>query len=118
MKRRIEYLDVAKGIGILLMIAGHIYANTWFQIVVYSFHMPLFLLISGILLNETGVIQKPLPKVVFLKFKRLIIPYFATEFRVLPLFYLKTDILWRIGLGLLLTAYCFIIIVVLPHGFC
>lgn len=51
-KTRLEYLDAAKGLGILLVILGHIYAwnpninrkilVTW----IYSFHMPLFFIVS------------------------------------------------------------------------
>ena len=45
--KRIEALDVAKGIGIILVIIGHLsssYLHDW----IYSFHMPLFFIISGI----------------------------------------------------------------------
>ena len=40
MKERIEYIDIAKGIGILLVIAGHLFAyrgpiSRW----IFSFHM-------------------------------------------------------------------------------
>lgn len=49
MKERIEYIDIAKGIGILLVIAGHLFAyrgpiSRW----IFSFHMPLFFILSGI----------------------------------------------------------------------
>lgn len=45
--KRIEALDIAKGIGIILVIIGHMsssYLRDW----IYSFHMPLFFIISGI----------------------------------------------------------------------
>lgn len=54
MKRR-DDLDFAKGIGIILMVLGHSFSagngealKMWF----YSFHMPLFFLVSGILARE------------------------------------------------------------------
>lgn len=58
-KKRIEYLDVARGIAILLVLWGHsiqyfsldtldCFENNLFQFI-YSFHMPLFMLISGYL---------------------------------------------------------------------
>ena len=56
-QNRIEYLDVCKGIGILLVVAGHslldeMVAASWgYQFlfnVLYSFHMPLFMVLSGI----------------------------------------------------------------------
>lgn len=54
MERRKD-LDFAKGIGIVLMVLGHSYSEgngeairTWF----YSFHMPLFFIIAGILAHN------------------------------------------------------------------
>lgn len=45
---RVEYLDIAKGIGIILVVLGHAYQlpHDWFK-VIFSVHMPLFLMISG-----------------------------------------------------------------------
>ena len=49
--KRIDYLDYTKGFGILLVILGHIYdASNPIKIWLYSFHMPLFFIISGFLL--------------------------------------------------------------------
>ncbi len=42
-KQRIAYLDVARGIGILLVILGHIApTGTPLRMAIYSFHIPLF----------------------------------------------------------------------------
>jgi len=60
-KERLTWLDYAKGIGIMLVVLGHIVrglvdnslvsANDprfqWFDFTLYTFHMPLFFLISG-----------------------------------------------------------------------
>lgn len=49
MNQRIDYLDVAKFIGLLLVCFCHIpYPEGNFHVWVYSFHMPLFFIISGI----------------------------------------------------------------------
>ena len=48
--KRLDNLDVAKGIGILLVIFGHCQLG-WIGSVhslIYSFHMPLFFFISGV----------------------------------------------------------------------
>lgn len=49
---RIEWIDIAKGIGIFLMVIGHTgipqYLSNW----IYSFHMPMFFVLSGILYNH------------------------------------------------------------------
>lgn len=51
-KRRLDWADVAKGIGIILVIAGHSIRDggALFEIIfklIYAFHMPLFFSISG-----------------------------------------------------------------------
>ena len=51
---RIAYIDAAKGIGILLMILGHtgMYGlPVVMHKMIYSFHMPLFAIISGFFLH-------------------------------------------------------------------
>jgi fucose 4-O-acetylase-like acetyltransferase len=48
---RIDYLDIAKGIGILLVVMGHndfSLISPYFFKLIYSFHMPLFFFMSGI----------------------------------------------------------------------
>lgn len=45
--RRIEWIDIAKGIGILLVMLGHCYLDRKFTIWFYSFHMALFFFLSG-----------------------------------------------------------------------
>lgn len=50
--KRIEALDVAKGIGIILVMIGHMtssYLYNW----IYSFHIPLFFILSGICFKNT-----------------------------------------------------------------
>lgn len=47
--KRIEYLDVAKFVGLVLVCFCHIpFPEGNFHVWVYSFHMPLFFLVSGI----------------------------------------------------------------------
>ena len=58
---RIIYIDIAKGLGILLVVSGHLIGeggisfshSTAFHQIIYSFHMPLFFIISGILLGKS-----------------------------------------------------------------
>lgn len=46
--KRIEWIDVAKAICILLMIAGHTYpVGSKVRNIIFSFHMPLFFILSG-----------------------------------------------------------------------
>ena len=79
--KRIEYIDIARGIGILLVVLGH---NDFAQIsplgyrLIYSFHMPLFFFLSGYFLNVS------IPFVDFLKkrFNSLLKPYLFTVFLI------------------------------------
>lgn len=52
-KKRIEYIDIAKGIGMILVVIGHCindktFPGTW----IYSFHMPLFFVLSGLCFSD------------------------------------------------------------------
>ena len=53
-KRDLRY-DVMKGIGILLMMLGHIPVEGMVYKWIYSFHMPMFFLISGYLTKNTAM---------------------------------------------------------------
>ena len=46
-KSRIPWVDIVKGIGIFLVVLGHVYRNNAVLIWLYSFHMPLFFMLSG-----------------------------------------------------------------------
>lgn len=81
MNTRIDVYDIAKGIGIMLVYIGHAHINhngalfCW----IYSFHMPLFFLISGMLFKDKcikgGFVYYSLKKIV-----NLMIPYFLFSF--------------------------------------
>lgn len=42
-----DHLWVARGIGIICVVLGHLFHNE-IKTVVYTFHMPLFFILSGI----------------------------------------------------------------------
>lgn len=78
--KRIEWLDVAKGLGILFMIYGHnvLYINMagvaeTIRIWLYSFHMPLFFVLAGITYNQDK--YSDLHMLIKNKIKTLLIPY-------------------------------------------
>lgn len=72
---RIEFLDTAKGIGIILVIIGHVSTNALINNWIYSFHMPLFFIISGYISGESiGIISTK--KFLKKKARSLLIPYF------------------------------------------
>lgn len=46
---RLEWIDVARGAGIIAVVIGHVWTRGPVRDAVYSFHMPLFFLLSGLL---------------------------------------------------------------------
>lgn len=54
MSNRDPLFDALKGLGILLVLLGHcIQWDTWLWRVIYSFHMPLFFIVSGCFFGRT-----------------------------------------------------------------
>ena len=79
MKQRIEYIDTAKGILILLVVLGHVFETGPINQYIYSFHMPAFFIISGILLRYSSALDKPLGQALLDKIYGLIIPFLFFE---------------------------------------
>ena len=71
--KRYDFIDIAKGLGILSVVWAHILLVGWTHKIIYAFHMPLFFFISGFLFNE----NKYQSFSIFAKkrFCRLVIPY-------------------------------------------
>ena len=77
---RIEYIDIAKGIGIILVVAGHVVFNDRYPMpdasiianFLFSFHMPLFFVLAGLCIKDTKVLNSE----VFLKLVvRYLVPF-------------------------------------------
>lgn len=75
MNNRSQFIDIAKGIGISLVVLLHnpLLSGKLFNIVI-SFIMPLFFFLSGVFLKSS----KPFKIVLADKFNSLLKPYFAT----------------------------------------
>lgn len=71
---RQNYIDVMRGIGILLVMLGHSIATITEPTnkLILSFHMPLFFFISGMLFYNKEL-KKP-GRFFYAKFRRLIVP--------------------------------------------
>jgi acyltransferase len=73
--QRWQWLDAAKGLGIALIVWGHIYSITEasaLQVYVYAFHVPLFFFVSGLTFNPD---RQTLTQVVSSKSRSLLLPY-------------------------------------------
>ena len=91
-KRRIEYFDTAKFIGMMMIILGH-FGVPEINRFVYTFHIPLFFLISG-------YFYAPRESTVLLvknKFRQLIIPYILVMLVVICIYGIQN---WYKGISL------------------
>ena len=73
---RLHYLDAAKGFGMLAIIAGHM-GHPEVEKFVFSFHVPLFFIISGYLYSYKKDYTR--------RIKHMLIPYFMTAMGLLVL---------------------------------
>lgn len=80
-RERIDYLDIAKGIGMLLVVIGHVdYVDASIRNYIFSFHMPLFLFVSGMLLWYKQEEQSGWSVLIGKKARNLLLPYFLFSF--------------------------------------
>ena len=68
---RDDVIDIAKGIGILLVVLGHI-NHGWLNHLIYLFHMPLFFFLSG-----SSLIYARKGFRIGTKIRTIIVPYFT-----------------------------------------
>ncbi len=85
-KKRLDYFDMAKGIGIILVVIGHLQGKDIFALSpyilpvctwIFSFHMPLFFIISGMLIHYKKDLDKDLPTLIKKRFRGIMIPYYC-----------------------------------------
>ena len=82
MKTQISYLSTARVLGILLVVLGHSYpfnvyipkSLEFLRVFIYSFHMPLFVFISGFLAAKSNRTPKDY---ILGRAKKLLTPYFV-----------------------------------------
>lgn len=77
---RINWIDYAKGIGVFAVVIGHMAMSPTLLLWIFSFHMPLFFIISGILMyekNKYSNFSKPIWLVIKKRASSLLYPYFV-----------------------------------------
>lgn len=70
---RVQWLDIAKGIGIFLVVIGHTGLTKVIATWIWSFHMPLFFILSGFSFTFTK--SPSLIKFIKKRIRNLLIPY-------------------------------------------
>lgn len=68
--KRIEYIDILRGIAMILVLIGH--NDTILTNYIYSFHIPLFFFISGLTYKGNSASLK---EVIKKRFRNIVIPY-------------------------------------------
>lgn len=71
MSKRFEYIDMAKGLGMIAIIWGHIVLSGWSFVLAYAFDIPLFFLLAG-MMNRPS---KSFSNLFIRRAKRLLLPY-------------------------------------------
>ncbi len=91
-QKRNPYIDLLKGMLILFVIAGHLLVGgirtTFPRYLIYSFHMPLFIALSGYLIRPEGLLSLSFPALLRKYFHRLLLPWLIA----VQIFYLVTHL--------------------------
>lgn len=79
-EKRLYYLDMARGLAIILVIVGHMLPQGELNIFITSFHVPLFFIVSGSLIKYKGKKKINLSNSI----KRLVVPYLMFSLLIMP----------------------------------
>ncbi len=71
---RKSWIDIARGIGILLVMYGHVLGSDQTRFFIYSFHLPLFFFLSGMVFKEKHT--ESFLHFIIKNIKQILIPYF------------------------------------------
>lgn len=83
---RIDYIDFIRGVGIILMIMGHVWFGEIFDKWIHAFHMPLFFVVSGFFYTKNN--KRTYLTIVKKNVLSLIVPYIVLSTFYLILYYL------------------------------
>ena len=93
--KREKYIDIAKGIAIILVIMGHCeYTNETLLVWIYSFHMPLFFMINGFFIKNS-IKRLSLKEFTKKKSKTILIPYLVFSIPLYIAYIAKTYIKYK-----------------------
>lgn len=92
--KRLNYPDMAKGIGIILVVVGHsCLCGAGLLAWLSHFHMPLFFMILGMLLSHRQEEACPLTQSARRKARSIMLPYFAFSLIYLLIEFFR--MIWR-----------------------
>ncbi|OYW86650.1 MAG: hypothetical protein B7Z20_06965, partial [Sphingobium sp. 32-64-5] len=71
-KGRLDWVDAAKGLGIILVVIGHVWTSGAVRDTIYAFHMPLFFLLAGYFAQP-----RPMRECAGRQWRSLAVPYIS-----------------------------------------
>ena len=89
-KQRENWVDIVKGIGIILVVMGHAGCPVLPHGIIYSFHMPLFFFLSGLFIKRQC--EKDFCTYVKKNFRSLLLPYFYFNILSIIFYYIMSCI--------------------------
>ncbi len=73
---RIQWIDIAKGLGIFFIVLGHVFVKgNFLRQIIFSFHVPLFFIISGLTFSKKDNQKEFIKK----QIKKLYVPYIVVS---------------------------------------
>ena len=90
---RIKWVDTAKALGVFLVFWGHLLydgssVGGVINRAIYSFHMPMFFILSGFVAKQTSI---PLKEFIKNKFRRILLPAILLYLLTMPLYFLTLN---------------------------
>lgn len=95
-QKRLAWIDQARGAAMFLVVLGHAHLGKTPQSLIYSFHMPLFFMITGLTLQKDRARSQSFRDYLMKHGKRLVVPYFWCDFCMFPMWFLQHRVLDRI----------------------
>lgn len=95
-EKRIPWLDICRGIGIILVVLGHSAIPEVLRKYIFSFHMPLFFFISGFLFKKNTNLS--IVSYVLHKVRTLLLPYFYFSIIIVICYYILNELTIKKGL--------------------
>ena len=84
-KNRIVWIDQLRGLTFYTVILGHMSISYDFKSFIYSFHMPLFFMITGLVFNIEKINNTSFKDFLLRLVKRMLIPYFCLQIISIPI---------------------------------
>ena len=76
MKERNYSIDIAKALGIFIVVLGHVIQDQTAHAYIYGFHMPLFFMLAGYTYRYTEGHNYTTKELIKKKFKTILVPYY------------------------------------------